>query len=156
MKYCADVAREGGRRAAEVLGTEVLDNGEGTMTRGCAFANVRLPLRVVSRSQLEGDEGERQKQGQEQGQARDIEVKEQDAPLVTQWLSSTVVTEFDTFMATVFYRGSWWVRFCGQVYLEVEDIVWGAEVLLGLCKRIGEREGECLRGDVVLSEEDGE
>lgn len=51
MKYCVDLASEGGDRVASILGTEAMDDSAGTL-RDCAFANIRLPLDV--------DEGEGQ------------------------------------------------------------------------------------------------
>ena len=123
MEYCAYVAREGGKKAAEILGTEVMDNksddakdGEsGTLTKNCAFANVRLPLVI----------------GAEKGQ-----VKKQDVGKVTQWIAHKAAHEYDTYFAVAFYRDNWWVRLSAQVYLEVGDFVWGAERLKELCERI--------------------
>ncbi|KAI0016810.1 pyridoxal phosphate-dependent transferase [Xylariomycetidae sp. FL0641] len=43
MSYMQDLARQGGKRVAEILGTEVLDNKAQTMSR-CAMTNVALPL----------------------------------------------------------------------------------------------------------------
>ncbi|KAI1413889.1 PLP-dependent transferase [Hypoxylon sp. FL1857] len=44
FEYIQTLAREGGKKAAQVLGTEVLDNKSGSMTR-CATTNVALPLK---------------------------------------------------------------------------------------------------------------
>ncbi|KAK4506144.1 hypothetical protein PRZ48_004109 [Zasmidium cellare] len=57
MAYGVELARRGGDVVAEALGTEVLENGEGTL-RGCAFANVKLPV------ELGGDAGENVKVAQ--------------------------------------------------------------------------------------------
>ena len=122
MKYCEDMAREGGKKAAEILGTEVMNNAEGTLTQ-CAFANVKLPLKI-------GDgEGE---------------VKQQDSAALVEWLKCRGMEESDTYLQTVLYRGNWWWRISGQIYLEVEDIAWGAEVMKKLCE--GVRKGEHLKG----------
>ncbi|KAI8957316.1 PLP-dependent transferase [Daldinia sp. FL1419] len=43
LRYTHTLAREGGKRVAQILGTEVLDNDTGTMSR-CATTNVVLPL----------------------------------------------------------------------------------------------------------------
>lgn len=44
-RYCYQVALEGGKRAAEILGTEAMGTGfEGSKMNECCFANVRLPL----------------------------------------------------------------------------------------------------------------
>ena len=118
MQYIQEVARDGGKRAAEILGTEVMDNAEGTLTR-CALVNVRLPLQIG---------------------AGDNEVHEEDLQVAAQWLSRTLMDDFDTFMAIYFYGGHLWVRLSGQIYLEVEDIVWGAEILKGLCQRVARGE----------------
>lgn len=121
MQYCQEVAMEGAKKAAEILGTEVMDNAEGTLTR-CALVNVRLPVQIGT--------GEN-------------EVDKEDLHVAAQWLSRTLVDDFDTFMAIYFYGGQMWVRFSGQIYLEVEDIVWGAHVLKGLCQRVAK--GEYLK-----------
>ncbi|KAI0378855.1 PLP-dependent transferase [Hypomontagnella monticulosa] len=42
-EYIQTLAREGGKKAAQILGTEVLDNKSGTMSK-CATTNVALPL----------------------------------------------------------------------------------------------------------------
>lgn len=117
-EYCQEVAREGGKKAAQILGTEVMDNTEGTLTR-CALVNVRLPLQIGTGNN---------------------EVHEEDVLVVAQWLSRTLVDDFDTSMAIYFYRGHLWVRFSGQIYLEVEDIVCGAQLLKELCQRVAKGE----------------
>ena len=114
MRYCTEVVKAGGVTVAKILGTEVLDNEEGSLTK-CCFANVRLPLKI--------------------GNARG-EVREEDAPAVTQWLVLTMVEKHHTFMAVVFYAGCWWVRLSGQIYLEAKDFDWAGEVLKGLCERV--------------------
>ncbi|KAI1452486.1 PLP-dependent transferase [Annulohypoxylon moriforme] len=43
IEYMQTLAREGGKKAASILGTEVLDNESGSMSR-CATTNVALPL----------------------------------------------------------------------------------------------------------------
>lgn len=121
MRYCADVVKAGGVAVARALRTEVLDDGEGSLTR-CCFANVRLPLTV--------------------GEGRG-DVREGDVGGVTQWLVVRMVEEFDTFMAVVFYGGAWWVRLSGQIYLEAGDFEWAGRVLMGLCERV--RNGDHLR-----------
>ena len=113
MNYCMQVAYEGGHRAADILGTEVLDNKGRTMTK-CALVNVRLPLAT----------------GRGEG-----EIREEDAGFLTQWIAKTSAENFDTFLVTAYYRGDWWWRISGQVYLSVEDIIWGAKVMKELCER---------------------
>jgi hypothetical protein len=45
MRYCRDMAREGGALVATMLGTEVMENKEKTL-QNFFFSNVRLPLHV--------------------------------------------------------------------------------------------------------------
>lgn len=42
-RYCQDIVNIGGRRIAQILGTEVMQNSTRTLTN-CSFVNVRLPL----------------------------------------------------------------------------------------------------------------
>lgn len=56
--------------------------------------------------------------------------------VVLNWICSTLVKEFNTFMAIVWYGDAWWVRFSAQVYLEEEDFEWAAQVLKGVCERV--------------------
>lgn len=118
MSYCWDLARRGGLAAAEVLGTEVMDNEEGTLTRQCAMVMVRLPIEI--RDPEKGTMG----------------VPEAQAPGVQAWICETLVTEYNTFVAIVWYKGRWWARFSAQVYLDESDFVWGAKVLKEMCGTI--------------------
>ena len=118
MEYCEQVALEGGRKATEILGTEMMEE---TMTRRGCFANVRLPLTI-------GD-----------GVA---EIKKHDAFIFLEWFAHRLVVDFDTFMAPYLHDGCFWVRISGQIYLEVQDVQWGASVLKELCRRA--RMGEYL------------
>ncbi len=44
--------------------------------------------------------------------------------------------EYDTFIALIFHGEQWWVRFSAQVYLEMADFEWAAEILKKLCERV--------------------
>lgn len=111
MGYCDQVALEGGRKAADILGTEMMED---TMTRQGHFVNVRLPL----------------KKGDGVG-----EIKEGDALIFLEWFAHRLVADFDTFMAPYLHAGSFWVRISGQIYIEEQDIEWGAKVLNELSRR---------------------
>lgn len=116
--YMAHIAREGGDLMAKQLGTEVMDNVEGSLT-DCFFSNVRLPLSFEELAQ--SDSGK--------------------AFQILHWMSRTLVDDYDTFMGFNFYAGVWWVRLSGQVYLTKEDFQWAADVLAKLCERV--KNGEC-------------
>ena len=110
MRYCSELAREGGKRVATILGTELMGNDEET-----CFTNVKLPLPI-------GDgEGE---------------IKKSDVHVAREWIVSSLVKDHKTYVGTYTHANSIWVRISGQIYLELEDIVWGAEVLKKLCQRV--------------------
>ena len=111
MNYCISLAQDGGDRAAEVLGTEVLKNKTETL-RNCAFANVRLPL------EYGGDPGQ-------------VTQREK----VSQFIMGESAAA-GTFLAVTFYRGAHYWRISGQCYLDMADIEWGAGFMKRLCERV--------------------
>lgn len=121
ISFSQNQAREAGKLVADILSTEVMQNAEGTLTR-CNFANVRLPLDFAT---LAG--GETQK-----------------AVKIAQWISSTLVDEYDTFIAIIYYGGALWARLSAQIYLTMDDWEWGANVLKQVCQRVdkGEASGK--------------
>lgn len=116
MSYCWDLARKGGLAAARVLGTEVMDNEEGTLTRQSSMVMVRLPIEVCD------------------VKAGTAGVPIEQAPRVQAWICETLVKKYDTFIAIIWYKGRWWARFSAQIYLEESDFVWGANVLKEVCE----------------------
>jgi len=119
-RYCWEIARQGGQRVAGILGTEVMENKSGTLSR-CAFANVRLPLKFGSGS--EGGEGSFSADG---------------ARKVKEWVKLKAFEEADTYLQLAFYTGSMWVRFSGQIYLGLEDFELAGHKLKELCERLSE------------------
>jgi selenocysteine lyase/cysteine desulfurase len=117
--YCHDLVTEGAKRAAAALGTEVLDNESKTLTQ-CCMANVRLPLDAASLQKMAAQAG--------------VGV-DKVGMLVRDWVSRTLVDEHHTNIATMWYGGAWWVRMSGQVYLDIEDFEWAAEVLVKVSTR---------------------
>lgn len=111
MNYCISLARDGGNRAAELLGTECLDNKSGTL-RNCAFANVRLPLEY----------------GDGSGQV----VQQENVPQFIMGESAAA----GTLLAVTFYRGVHYWRISAQCYLDMADIEWGADLMKRLCERV--------------------
>lgn len=122
-EYCFRLAYEGGNRAAEILGTEVMDNKSGSIRR-CNFANVMLPLTVVK----------------EGGSGQPGDISEGDIRQVVVWIYRTAAKDYDTYMQTFYYAGRFWTRFSAQIYLEVVDIEWGARTILEICERVKRRE----------------
>ncbi|KAI0412034.1 pyridoxal phosphate-dependent transferase [Xylaria grammica] len=104
-EYTHTLAREGGKAAARILGTEVLDNESQTMSR-CAMTNVALPI--------------------------DIELA---SASTQHWMMRVMSKEYKTFIALITHGGRLWARLSAQVYLEMEDFEWAGHVLLELCER---------------------
>lgn len=138
--YCASLARAAGSLAASAFGTEVLENAEGSLGREVFLVNVRLPLDAERIFRLDKEkEGEA---GDGQGGAWNGQY--QAAMRVVHWMCLRMVRESETFMAILWYKGSWWVRFSATVYLDLRDFEWGVGVLGDLCERVGR--GEHLVG----------
>lgn len=113
MQYCNAIAKRGGEIVSSALGTDVMQNEDGTLT-DCAFANVRLPLDYQAVA------------GGDAGAAGEVE----------EWLSNVLVEEYGTFMNFGFYGEKWWVRLSGQVYLDGSDFEWAADLLKEVCARV--------------------
>lgn len=128
-KYCVELARSGGKRIAEILGTEVMENEEGTLGN-CSLTMIRLPL----------DKDEIQELVKKAGK----ELDEYDVgKYVRDWMTMRLVKEHHTFMAlTVLYGGAWWVRMSATVYLDMDDFEWGAKVLKDECDKV--KKGEFI------------
>ncbi|RMY68051.1 hypothetical protein D0863_07382 [Hortaea werneckii] len=113
MGYGLWIAQEGAKLIAKSLGTEVLDNDQGTLTK-CMLQNIRLPL---SYEKLTGGDAA-------------------NATKIAQWIAKVQIDDYNTFVAVYFYAGSWWVRVSGQVYLTLEDFEYGAKALQEICRRV--------------------
>ncbi|KAI0597430.1 putative aminotransferase family protein [Biscogniauxia sp. FL1348] len=131
--YCRSVAQRGAALAAEILGTEIMDCA-GSCLRQCNFANVRLPLELATTTNTTNTTTTTATTGEQQL------LDPKHAGKVTPWLKVTGVRESGMYFQTVLYRGAWWWRLSGMVYVEADDFGRGAEVLRALCERV--RRGE--------------
>jgi hypothetical protein len=122
--YCQHIALTGGRRMAEVLRTEILENKSNSINQ-CSFVNVRLPLTVVSAQDVSVPV--------ETGHPR---ISIDDAPGFAKWITERAVKDYDTMIPTKFYAGAIWSRLSGQIYLEVVDFEWAANSLQEMCQRV--------------------
>jgi selenocysteine lyase/cysteine desulfurase len=116
VSFAQNQAREAGKLVAEILSTEVMQNEKGTL--GCNFANVRLPLDSAALA-----DGETSK-----------------AVRIAQWISSTLVDEYNTFIAIIYYGGAWWCRLSAQIYLTMDDWEWAGNALKQVCLRVSKGE----------------
>ncbi|GJE88788.1 PLP-dependent transferase [Phanerochaete sordida] len=106
--YCRDLAREGGQRAAEILGTRVIDeSGDGAQTLN--MVNVELPLRDVPANKLDF--------------ANDV-------------LRDRLLLEHQAYASHFYHNKAFWVRFSAQIYNELSDFEKMAEVFLKVCEEI--------------------
>jgi len=104
-QYCEGIARKGGKKVAEVLGTDVLGGASSSFQR-CCFTNVRLPLTV-------------EELGVNAGRGREV----------AKWMQEPTPAEYETYLPIRFYDGKFWCRVSGQIYLTVEDFEWAAKTL---------------------------
>ncbi|KAM5354164.1 hypothetical protein ACJ41O_000814 [Fusarium nematophilum] len=125
MSYLRDLNKKGSDLVAEKLKTTVLENSEGTM-RNCAMANVALPV-------WSGSAGEGSKEG-------DVVVPAEETQKAFQWMFTTMISDYKTFLTMFLHGGRFWVRISAQVYLGMEDYEWAAGMLEELCGRVGKKE----------------
>ncbi|KAG8526535.1 uncharacterized protein KY384_008735 [Bacidia gigantensis] len=163
--YCVDVAAKGAEIARERWGTRVVYGSGGREGSG-GMVNVELPIDVVVDSSGEGGEGHDGAstvangdiKGDRERAAR-AEITVQEAGVVANWMAEKLIAEYDTYAALYFHAGKLWVRFSGQIYLEVEDMERGVKALSELCERVKSGEwkkqghSEGLEGGAVMGEE---
>ena len=128
MRYIQDISQCGAQIIAEMLGTEVLDNTGRTLTK-CALQNVRLPIGTRSRERYISPT-------EREGKIQTVLVDNYRKTLLTHYLQQVMSQEFNTFIPVILYRGNWYARVSGQVYLDEEDFRFGGRVLLDLVGRV--------------------
>jgi len=125
LAYLWDLNKTGAKLIAEQLGTEVMDNSQGTLTN-CAMSNVALPIWV-------GKLGAK-------GKETDTVLPADESDKAFQWLLTTLIDDYKTFIALFIHDGRFWVRLSAQVYLDLDDFKYGADALQAACDRIAKKE----------------
>lgn len=119
--YCIGLAGRGGQRVADILGTKILDNASHSFI-DCCMVNILLPLQQPtsgSGSLVKGKCG---------------------VQTITEWMQQNSIKNWKTFMPVFPFKGSWWVRLSGQIYLEDSDFEWAGWTLKTLCEQIEKEE----------------
>ena len=121
MSYCEMISNEGAEKIAEILSTEVMENGQKSLAK-CALTNVKLPLVI----------------GDGPG-----EIPQTDTVTVAIWMTEILAKVHDVYLPAFIHADAFWTRLSGQIYLELEDCIKGARILRDLCERASG--GEYLR-----------
>ena len=110
--YISDLSKKGGKRVAEIMRSEVLENEEGTLGNS-GFANVRLPLTLEDVS----TEIENEKQCKE----------------IAAEIMRCMIQKHGIALFVYFYAGNWWTRLSAQVFLTLDDFERAGRTLKKVC-----------------------
>ncbi|KAM0425086.1 hypothetical protein ACHAPT_009646 [Fusarium lateritium] len=119
LAYLWDLNKKGTDIVAKALNTVVMENSTGTL-RNCAMGNVALPLWA--------------------GKGEGTVVPAEETQKAFQWMLTTLIDDYKTFLSLFIHGGRFWARFSAQVYLELEDYEWVGGVLKELCERVAKKE----------------
>ena len=119
--YRFELAEKGEQKIAEILGTKPLAVPKASRV---SFANIWLPLHA-------GTAGEPQAEGF---------IPMEDISAVTNFLTGKLLKENNCYIAVSFYQGGWISRFSAEIYLDLDDFIYGAEALKKLCGRVKQLE----------------
>ena len=87
MQHCEDLFREGASLGAKILGTEIMQNKEQTLTK-CLLTNIELPIQI--------GEGEKK-------------IPEKDTYKAACWMTAELAHEHDIFSPVYTHAGKFWV-----------------------------------------------
>ena len=124
IAYTCRIARLGASVFARRLGTEVMAGGVG-------MHNIRLPL---SRGGRDVGEEENSRNAYTDGPSGDVPSTR--VGELASWMQNTMLDHSHTFVTVFDYRGHWWCRVSGQVYLEEADFERGADIVAILVERV--------------------
>ncbi|KAI8144398.1 pyridoxal phosphate-dependent transferase [Fennellomyces sp. T-0311] len=104
--YCHNLAVEGGALVAKLLGTQVLENQEKTLT--AMMVNVELPLEPKTLT---------------------------DAQVTSQFVEK-MLYEQNSMAVGFKHNGKWWVRLSAQIYNNMDDFEFAAKAIQKVCKEL--------------------
>jgi selenocysteine lyase/cysteine desulfurase len=119
LDYLWDLNKKGTDLVAKALNTSVMENSTGTL-RNCGMGNVALPLWA--------------------GEGEGTVVPAEETQKAFQWMLTTLIDDYKTFMSLFIHGGRFWARISAQVYLGIEDYEWAGKVLKELCERVAKKE----------------
>jgi selenocysteine lyase/cysteine desulfurase len=122
IEYNTNLAREGGKAVAKILGTKILDNSTQSLTN-CCLVNVLLPI-ATNPSKIPGTNT----------------IKPGVEGTAVLWMQKALIEDYKTFIAIYPFQGQYWARLSGQVYLDISDFEWAGKVLKTICERAGKEE----------------
>jgi len=110
-RYCRDLAIRGGKRLAEILGTEEMDqtpNRELTLN----MVNVKLPLPDTPQNEAKA--------------------------AIDRFFKKKLLLEWNTFAPPFYLHGSWWVRCSAQIWNDISDFEYLGKAYKELCVQVKE------------------
>ncbi|KAF6812850.1 aminotransferase family protein [Colletotrichum plurivorum] len=128
LEYTWNLAKEGGKKAAAILGTYILDNKAETLTK-CSMVNVALPMLVSDSAETVST-----------GPDGTVTVPLKEVGAVLSWILETLIGEYRTFVALFWHGGRFFVRVSAQIYLDEEDFEWIGHTMKEVCQRVGRLE----------------
>ncbi|KAI8641624.1 pyridoxal phosphate-dependent transferase [Parasitella parasitica] len=108
-EYTHNIAVEGGAFVAKMLGTQVLENSTNTLT--ASMVNVELPPFTTTLPDSE----------------------------VGAFIMKKLIYEHHTMAATYKNNGKWYTRFCGQVYIDLDDFEHAGKALLVILEELNKQ-----------------
>lgn len=149
QEYCFGLAREGGNRVAEILGTWIMQNEEGTLVH-CFMVNVAMPLVVAppdkkTGPKIEDDDDYKADTKGPRLKPNETLIPYKDAQRIWEWMTKVLVEEYQTFIPVYYHAGRFWTRLSAQVYLDMDDFEWAGTALKELSNRVANKEHEQMR-----------
>lgn len=132
MQYCSNIAHRGAEAVARILGTGVLSDAEGSITKGMAMVNVRLPLDPDALQKMASSSAHKDNMHATQ----DADVNPPWAEHVRAWIGRQFIDGYNTSVPILWWGGAFWTRLSGQIYLEIDDFWEIGRQMDVLCKRV--------------------
>ncbi|KAJ3935050.1 MAG: pyridoxal phosphate-dependent transferase [Lentinula lateritia] len=125
--YCHRIALEGGKRLAQILGTEIIDQGQDFQFT-LSMVNVAVPFPPTMSSAFEIDMAFRRK----------------------------LLIKRKIYPAFFYHNGKWWIRCSAQIWSQVEDFEVLGEAILEASKEILEEFGDGTEKKTMIIEDKDE